>query len=673
LASRPSPFARLIRSTAAGAAFGLGLFAAESALILRSEAFGFGIDVAGPFAALIAVVRPMLPALLARVALAYALGGALLGLASAFLVSMLSLKGRWRRRFAFLLELLVVAAVLTWDRAIARPALYDDLPWMRGLLAFLVDHGEPWHPRAGALLLFALQAYVAYRRLVAPRPGLQMPRISKGWSRFTPLAGGVLGACLVGLMVRAEVKPTEPALVVLVGIDAFRPDRLVAYGGSGQVAPNLERFLADATLFDRAYTPIAQTEPAYRSLLTARWPLATGVRYPLTAESRWASLPTFPAVLGAAGWRTSFQTDCSRFNWQGESSGFRVRRQPPRGAVNFALEKLRYRALGVLGDNPVGAALLPEFIENRALAGIYDPIGYAHRLVKDLKEDAASGPTLFTFHATSAHFPGDPVYPFYRRFVDPSAPLERRLRMIFSPEPPTGAAKQGWGRRESEALYDELLGQADAQLGLILKALVERGLYDRATVIVFSDHGESFHENLPAIAGATPVHGGRLSEAENRILLAVKLPGGKLAKRVDRVDSLVRLIDIGPTVLELAGLPPLPAADGLSLMPLLEGKQVAPRRLYAETGFTHLRPDLFDPGHTATAVRTFDAYRVRSDGVVELTPEAHAAVLKEKDQGAFDGRSWWIRAPQKDGTVSERCFGPCEDRSLGTWLKETIQ
>ena len=42
-----------------------------------------------------------------------------------------------------------------------------------------------------------------------------------------------------------------------------------------------------------------------------------------------------------------FATDCSRFHWEGSDSGFATRLQPPRGAVNFLLEKLRYRGLGL--------------------------------------------------------------------------------------------------------------------------------------------------------------------------------------------------------------------------------------------------------------------------------------------------------------------------------------
>ena len=60
------------------------------------------------------------------------------------------------------------------------------------------------------------------------------------------------------------------------------------------------------------------------------------------------------------------------------------------------------------------------------------------------------------------------------------------------------------------------------------------------------------------------------------------------------MEQLVRLIDVGPTVLELAGLDAaraLPGSDGVSLAPLLRGAQLLPLRLYAETGFTHASPE----------------------------------------------------------------------------------
>lgn len=643
-----------------GAGLGLGLFVLETERLLRAGVVGVGIDVEGPYAALMNAIRPLLPGLLFRVAAVYAAGGAVLGLMAG------GLARAWgRRRLAWVVpHWLGLFALLAWEHAIARPALFDDLPALHAVLGWLVDHGQPWHPRAVAGLWLTLSlGWLAWRS--------REHRRSLGLALGAAAAVGLLGAWVS----RAPAGGEKHPLVVLIGVDAFRPDRLKALGGTGAVAPHLDRFVEEgATLFTRAYTPIAQTEPAWRSLLTARWPHRTGVRYSLTAESRSIAASTFPARFAEAQWRTVFATDCSRFHAEGPDSGFATRLQPPRGAVNFLLEKLRYRAVGLFADHRLGAAWLPEFIDNRALAGIHDPFGYADRLATRLVSEAAQGPTLFAFHATAAHFPGDPSYPFYRRFVAPSEPLKRRLRMHFSPVVPGAAGGAGtWNRAGSEGLYDELLAQADAQVGQLFDALKRAGRYDEALIVLFSDHGESFYADRPDLAGATSVHGARLSEEENRILLAVKLPKGQQAAA--RVDTLVRLVDLGPTLLELAQLPALPSdVDGVSLAPLLRGQPFQPPPLYAETGFTHVSPEIFDSGHWPGAPRSFDTYRIRQDGVVEVDGSVHEAMVREKDRGAFDGQRWLVDHPRADGSVKRTCTGDCtEPAVLSSWLDTVLK
>lgn len=645
----------LSRAALWGAVLGLGLFAWESERLLRTAGVGVGIDVQGPYAALMAAIGPRMPGLLVRIAAVYALGGAVLGALAGGLVRAWG-GVRWVWTVPTWLGLL---GLLAWDRALQRPALFDDVPALRPVLGALVDRGEPWHPRLAAGLLLGLSLAVLAWRV---RP------------RRRALAAGVGAVGAVALLAaggaRVRNGDVRYPLVVLIGVDAFRPDRLRMLGGTRAVAPALERFLEEgATLFTQAYTPIAQTEPAWRSLLTARWPHRTGVRYSLTAESRWIQAPTFARQFSEAGWRTVFATDCSRFHAEGPDSGFTTRLQPPRGAVNFLLEKLRYRGVGLFADHALGAAWLPEFTDNRALAGIHDPVGYSERLAARLLAESRQGPTLFAFHATAAHFPGDPVYPYYRRFVGASEPLERRLRMHFSPVAPGGAGSAGgWSREGAEALYDELLAQADGQVGRLLDALKQAERYDDALIVLFSDHGESFHADHPELAGATPVHGARLSEEEYRVVLAVKPPQGLPVP--PRVDTLVRLVDVGPTLLALAGLPALPAdVDGVSLAPLLRGEPFSPSPLYAETGFTHVSPEVFDPGHWPGAPRAFDAYRIRPDGVVEVGAEAHDAMVREKDRGAFDGRRWLVDQPRADGGVRRTCTGDCADAgALGQWL-----
>lgn len=613
----------------------------ETALLLRGGAIGVKVETAGPFAALMNAVRPLLPGLLLRIAALYMAAGALVFFAARGAVELLRVERRqalWTGAFGSVALLLV-----TWHAAVERPALFDDLPFAQGLWAFFATHGTPSQPVwiAGFLLCAILVGSVVRRGVRALRP-------------FAVATGAA--ACVLLLVRWTPAPKTKQPLIVLIGVDAFRPDRLAANGAKRTIAPNIDALVSESVLFDRAYTPIGQTEPAWRSLLTAKWPHRTAVRYPLTAASRWEAQPTFVDAFNRAGWTTAFRTDCSRFHFEDASSGFAIREQPPRGAVNFLLEKLRYRGVGLFGSNDVGALWLPEMVDNRALAGIHHPFEYADRLAQKLVTEARTAPLLFAFHATAAHFPGDPTYPYYRTLTDPSSPLERRLRMVFSPVTRDGKLPEGVTKQGSEALYDALIAQADAQVGQLIGGLKDAGLYEDATIVVFSDHGESFYADRPELQGATSVHGARLSDEEYRVLLAVKLPGAHTPKRV---DSLVRLVDIGPSLLELSGLPGLSGVDGESFAAALRGEAVSPRFAYVETGFTHASPDVFDPEHAATAPRTFDAFRVRADGVIEVSEEAHDAILREKDRGAVDANGWLIRRPLRDGTVQEVCNGAC--------------
>jgi hypothetical protein len=629
---------RAVGIAAAGAVAGLAIFAVESALILRSTRGIVDWDATGTARDALLAAKPALAGILVRVALACSAAGALLSLAAAALAAQAA---RTRRGFRLLwaADAVALCALIAWLACVRRPALFDDVDALRPLVRFVMAHGEPWHAAAALLALFAVHL------VRSQRPGRTL----------TCAAAGTAGFLAIGAAAPPPPPPRAFPLVVLIGLDAFRPDRVE---GDRHVAPNLEAFLRDAVRFDRAYTPIAQTEPAWASLLSADWPFRTGVRHPLTAGDRRAALPTFAGIFSLAGYRTIFATDCSRFHWEPAGSGFDTRLQPPRGALNFVLEKLRYRFLGAIAANDLGSRWIPEYVENRALAGYYDPEGYARRLASLLVRTAAEGPTLFAFHGTAAHYPGDAVYPFYRRFSD--APL----RMSYALP---GETAQASARSQREELYDELLAEADAQLGILLDTLRAEGLYDRAFVVVFSDHGEGFHPGSPDLTSSLPVHGARLSDDENRILLAVKPPASAGIETGRTLHDLVRLIDVGPTLLDAAWLPPLPGADGVSLLPRLRGAEQPPLVLYAETGYTHVPPDAFDPAHFSGGARGLGAYRVRGDGVVEMSARGHTQAMREKDRGAFDGRGWLIEWRSTDGEKHLRCEGECS-AELAAWF-----
>jgi arylsulfatase A-like enzyme/predicted Zn-dependent protease len=134
--------------------------------------------------------------------------------------------------------------------------------------------------------------------------------------------------------------------------------------------------------------------------------------------------------------------------------------------------------------------------------------------------------------------------------------------------PPEPFASRFKGRR-----YDAEIAFMDSQIGRLLAAIAGRGR--PALVAAVADHGESLGEH------AEPTHGYFIYEATQRVPLIFSLPGYLPSNLT--VEPVVRVVDVMPTVLELAGLPAPGDLDGRSLVPLMTGMTtVSPGPAYLE-------------------------------------------------------------------------------------------
>ena len=114
------------------------------------------------------------------------------------------------------------------------------------------------------------------------------------------------------------------------------------------------------------------------------------------------------------------------------------------------------------------------------------------------------------------------------------------------------------------AQYDTEISLADEQVGRLLDALDRLGLAEDTAVLVASDHGEAFgtHDGVY-------FHASSLYEDQLASMLFVRVPG--MSRAGTRVESPVALLDVMPTVLNLAGTPAPSVVSGRSLLGCLEG------------------------------------------------------------------------------------------------------
>jgi arylsulfatase A-like enzyme/Tfp pilus assembly protein PilF len=158
-----------------------------------------------------------------------------------------------------------------------------------------------------------------------------------------------------------------------------------------------------------------------------------------------------------------------------------------------------------------------------------------------------------------------PRFLLWLHLYDPHAPYE----------PPVPHASRHLG-----APYAGEIAFADAELGRLLAALDARFPASGTLVVATADHGESLGEH------GEPTHAFTLYDATQRVPLLMAGPGLP-ADRV--VASQVRLADVPATLLDAAGLEPLPDADGASLLPLVRGEpEPAARVAWLETLATRL-------------------------------------------------------------------------------------
>ena len=167
---------------------------------------------------------------------------------------------------------------------------------------------------------------------------------------------------------------------------------------------------------------------------------------------------------------------------------------------------------------------------------------------------APNKPFFLWVHLYDAHDPYDPPSPYKERYA--SQP------------------------------YDGEIAYADACVGKLLDALRKRGLYDAALVAVMADHGESLG------AHGENTHGVFLYDETLHVPLLVKLPLNRAAGK--RIETRASLVDVAPTILNVAGVSPPSEMQGQSLLLALKagagpnpGALPEDRPAYAETDYPH--------------------------------------------------------------------------------------
>ncbi len=384
----------------------------------------------------------------------------------------------------------------------------------------------------------------------------------------------------------------RPPNILFIMADQHRADFLGAAGMTFLETPNLDRLARRGVRFTQCATNCPVCAPARIGLAAGLQPLRLGSLDNQSFLPR--RVTTYYQRLRDAGYRTG----CA-------------------GKLDLAKPD---RYLGKNGDRPATykwGFTDPCETEGKMNAGKYDePFGpytryladkglfetfradYREREARGWIKDASHDSVLPAedFHdvyigrraaAWIESVPDDFPWHYFVSFAgphdpfDPPAQYADRYRQAEVPPAITGGieGKPDWIKKRNLALepeetavtrrqYAGAITAIDDQVGLILRALEKRSWAENTVIVYTSDHGEMLGDH--GLYQKSAAYEGAL-----RVPLIIAAPGAE-GGRVS--EALTELIDLNPTLCELAGLPPQEDLDARSLVPVLRGETDLHRR-----------------------------------------------------------------------------------------------
>jgi arylsulfatase len=370
-----------------------------------------------------------------------------------------------------------------------------------------------------------------------------------------------------GTRVTSPLPPGETS-ILLVTIDTLRADHLDAYGYPRPTAPRLTELGRRGIRVERAIAQQTLTSPSMATLLTGTYPHTHQLLH--GGQSLQGFNLTLAEILASSGFHTRALLS---------TPGLTVRRNFQQGFHEF---QRTLKDVEVLRDDRLESRHLNELV-----------IGALQEL-----QDTSAEPFFLWVHYRDPHTPYLVPEDYAALFTDDALSRRHGGRQLPVRDGATiGAMSRFLADVQGSRDFDFLVAQYDAEirfnddsLGQLLDAMDEKGLSERALVVVTADHGESLGEHDQFFQ-----HGLSPYETIAHVPLVFfhpDLPSGRV------VSETVSLVDLVPTLLDLVTLPTPSSVQGQSFAASLLGREEGGHRPY------HFVISAFRHGYLTHAVTT---------------------------------------------------------------------
>ena len=399
-------------------------------------------------------------------------------------------------------------------------------------------------------------------------------------------------ASVLSVVCQAQQRPN----VLFIAVDDLRPS-LGCYGDDQAISPNIDSLASQGMLFNRAYCQVAVCNPSRASLMTGQRPDNLGVwTLPIHFREAKPNAVTLPQWFRKHGY-TAISHGKIYHNPTPDPQSWSepIRKRPklpypyPDGTkdlIKQAKEELPdddwrknnlrapSTAAADLEDNQLldGAQTDMAIEDLKRLADGDEPfflaMGYIRphlAWVSPKKYWDLYDPEKLPVLTDEVINPDTPRYALHN-----NSELSHYVDLVDFPRPWEEESLAPEKARELVHGYYACVSYIDAQIGRLLQTLEESGVADNTIIVLWSDHGYKLGEYRGW---------GKMTnyEIDTRVPMIISAPGmksGELATAGQKTDEVVELLDIFPTLCDLAEIETPDFVDGKSLLPTLKEPDV---------------------------------------------------------------------------------------------------
>jgi arylsulfatase A-like enzyme len=326
--------------------------------------------------------------------------------------------------------------------------------------------------------------------------------------------------------------------LILISIDTLRADHLGCYGYGRPTSPALDKLASEGVLFQNVTASSPWTLPSHGSMLTGYYPGRLGLN---SYESMLPSdVTTLASILSEQGFATSAIVSCF---FTRQKYGF------DKGFNNFVF----------LGEDVKKKEAASSIIE----------------LATQWIKDHCNKQFILFLHFFDVHSDYSPMEKYKKQFVGPyKGRANGSTGFLYKVRTGEISLNENDVQHIID-LYDAEIKQLDDRLKGLFDFLRKQGILENSYIIVTSDHGEEFLDHGGTMHGRT--------HYQELLHVPLIIYGPKIPRAI-KINTVISLVDIMPTALNLLGISIPAGLDGISLCPLwkMPDTEPAERFIFSE-------------------------------------------------------------------------------------------